>query len=62
MAEPNGVSGNRSRGQQFWTYLNRYPLPEPRIVHKLYTLIAWNVSFTEEPDVGNPQVRFREGH
>ena len=24
--------------EQFWTYLNRYPLPEPRIVHKLYTL------------------------
>ena len=22
---------------------------------------ACNVSFTEEPDVGNPQVRFREG-
>ena len=24
--------------------------------------IACNVSFTEEPDVGNPQVRFCEGH
>jgi RNA-directed DNA polymerase len=24
--------------EQFWAYLNRYPLPEPRIVHNLYTL------------------------
>ena len=24
--------------------------------------VARAVSFTEEPDVGNPQVRFREGH
>jgi RNA-directed DNA polymerase len=23
--------------EQFWPYLNRYPLPEPQIVHKLYT-------------------------
>jgi RNA-directed DNA polymerase len=24
--------------EQYWTYLNRYPLPEPRIVHNLYTI------------------------
>jgi RNA-directed DNA polymerase len=24
--------------EQFWTYLKRYPLPEPRIVHNIYTL------------------------
>lgn len=24
--------------EQFWKYLNRYPLPEPRIVHNLYIL------------------------
>jgi hypothetical protein len=26
----------------------------------LHTIVRW-VSFAEEPDVGNPQVRFREG-
>ncbi|MBU4270590.1 MAG: group II intron reverse transcriptase/maturase [Planctomycetes bacterium] len=35
----NRRSQRRSfRWEQFWAYLNRYPLPEPRIVHNLYTL------------------------
>ena len=32
---------------------------EPSVVS---SSIARDVRFTEEPDVGNPQVRFREGH
>jgi len=24
--------------EKFWAYLKHYPLPEPRIVHKWYTL------------------------
>ena len=29
---------------------------------QLLYAVAVNVSFTEEPDVGDPQVRFCEGH
>jgi RNA-directed DNA polymerase len=37
----------------FLTYLGHYP--------PIHT-VARDVRFAEEPDVGNPQVRFREGH
>ncbi len=45
---------------QFYDYLNHYPLPKPRIVHNFYTGFPCHVSLAEEPDVGNPQVRFCE--
>ena len=62
MAQPPQPAANRSPGRRFRTYLKHYPLPRaadrPQPVHP----VACDVSFTEEPDVGNLQVRFCEGH
>ena len=33
-----GANDDSFTWEQFWAYLKRYPLPEPRIVHNLYTL------------------------
>ena len=46
----------------FNAYLKHYPLPIASHCSQPVHPIACNVSFTEEPDVGNPQVRFCEGH
>ncbi len=47
-----------------WVQFNRLlqfnPLPKPRIYHQLYTLSSHLGRITEEPNVGNPQVRFCE--
>jgi len=49
-----------------WVQFNRFlkfnPLPKPKIYHILYTLSSYRECITEEPNVGNPQVRFCEGH
>jgi len=49
-----------------WVQFNRFlqfnPLPKPRIYHKLYTLSSYLGRITEEPNVGNLQVRFCEGY
>ncbi len=42
-------------------YLEKYPLPKPKIHHDFYGLKCLFVNVTEEPYVGNPQVRFCEG-
>lgn len=46
----------------FARYMERYPLPKPKIHHNFYDLKAVFVNATEEPYVGKPQVRFCEGH
>ena len=56
----------RSRKKSFsWKtygkYLERHPLPKPKIHHDFYGLKCLFVNVTEEPYVGNPQVRFCEG-
>ncbi|MDI7261429.1 MAG: hypothetical protein QME90_16110, partial [Thermodesulfobacteriota bacterium] len=38
------------------------PLPEPKIYHLTYTLSSYWGGITEEPNLGNPDVRFCEGH
>ena len=45
----------------YGAYLKRYPLPTPKIHHDFYGLKCLFVNETEEPYVGNPQVRFCEG-
>jgi len=49
-----------------WVQFNRFlqfnPLPKPKIYHQLYTLSSYLGRITEEPNVGNPQVRFCEGY
>ena len=45
----------------YGSYLKRYPLPTPKIHHDFYGLKCLFVNVTEEPYVGNPQVRFCEG-
>ncbi len=45
---------------QFYEYLEHYPLSKPEIVHNFYTGFPCHVRSNEEPDVGNPQVRFCE--
>ncbi len=49
-----------------WTQFNRFlqfnPLPKPKIYHQLYTLSSYIGRITEEPNVGNLQVRFCEGY
>ena len=49
-----------------WTQFNRFlqfnPLPKPKIYYQLYTLSSYIGRIIEEPNVGNPQVRFCEGH
>jgi hypothetical protein len=45
----------------YGAYLKRYPLPTPKIHHDFYGLKCLFVNVTEEPYVGNPQVRFCEG-
>lgn len=47
--------------ERFTEYLRHYPLPIPQIMHSFYSFTSPE-SHTEEPDVGNPQVRFCEGH
>ena len=42
-------------------YLEKYPLPKPKIHHDFYGLKCLFVNVTEEPYVGNLQVRFCEG-
>ncbi|MDD2302460.1 MAG: hypothetical protein PHG30_07870 [Eubacteriales bacterium] len=42
-------------------YLERYPLPKTKIHHDFYGFKCLFVNVTEEPYVGNPQVRFCEG-
>jgi group II intron reverse transcriptase/maturase len=42
-------------------YLEKYPLPKPQIHHDFYGLKCLFVNVTEEPYVGNLQVRFCEG-
>lgn len=46
----------------YGAYLKRYPLPTPKIHHDFYGLKCLFVNVTEEPYVGNLQVRFCEGH
>jgi len=47
--------------KDFDRYLTHYPLPRKR--HNIFLIhYPYDVSFIEEPDVGNPQVRFCEGH
>jgi len=46
----------------FNNYLKHYPLPKPSIKHNFYTGFPCTVKQVEEPDVGNLQVRFCEGH
>jgi group II intron reverse transcriptase/maturase len=46
----------------FTRYMERFPLPKPAIHHNFYDLKPVFVNSTEEPYVGKPQVRFREGH
>ena len=45
----------------YGAYLKRYPLPTPKIHHDFYGLKCLFVNVTEEPYVGNLQVRFCEG-
>jgi len=49
-----------------WVGFNRFlkfnPLPKPKIYHLLYTLSSYKGRITEEPNVGNLQVRFCEGY
>ena len=49
-----------------WAQFNRFlqfnPLPKPKIYHQLYTLSSYIGRITEEPNVGNLQVRFCEGY
>lgn len=47
--------------ETYGAYLKRYPLPTPKIHHDFYGLKCLFVNVTEEPYVGNPQVRFCEG-
>jgi group II intron reverse transcriptase/maturase len=46
----------------YGAYLKKYPLPKPKIHHDFYGLKCLFVNVTEEPYVGNLQVRFCEGH
>jgi RNA-directed DNA polymerase len=47
---------------QFKRFLQFNSLPKPKIYHNLYTLSSYLGRITEEPNVGNPQVRFCEGY
>jgi group II intron reverse transcriptase/maturase len=47
---------------QFHKYLQRHPLPIPKIHHNFYNSLTRTVKTNEEPYVGNLQVRFREGY
>jgi len=46
----------------FAQYMERYPLPKPKIHHNFYDLKPMFVNAIEEPYVGKLQVRFCEGH
>jgi group II intron reverse transcriptase/maturase len=46
----------------FAQYMERYPLPKPKIHHNFYDLKPMFVNTIEEPYVGKLQVRFCEGH
>jgi RNA-directed DNA polymerase len=48
--------------KRYLRYLKFHPLPVPKIFHSLYTLAPSCGRAIEEPYVGNPQVRFCEGH
>jgi hypothetical protein len=44
------------------SYMERFPLPRPRIHHDFYTLKTMSVNMCEEPCAGKPQARFCEGY
>jgi hypothetical protein len=46
---------------QYCRFKEHNPLPRPKIYHLTYTLSQFTGSITEEPCVGNLQVRFCEG-
>jgi len=47
---------------QYCKFKEYNPLPEPKIYHLTYTLSSYRGSITEEPNLGNLDVRFCEGH
>ena len=60
------INRRRQKKSYNWTQFNRFlqfnPLPKPKIYHQLYTLSSYIGRITEEPNVGNLQVRFCEGY
>ena len=46
----------------FYRISKTLPLAEAPNYAQLLYIVTSEVSFAEEPDVGNPQVRFCEGH
>lgn len=58
----NRRSQKRSYNYSRYCLFKEYnPLPEPKIYHLTYALSRFKGSITEEPNVGNLQVRFCEG-
>jgi len=47
---------------QYCGFKEYNPIPAPKIYHLTYTLSQFRGSIAEEPNVGNLQVRFCEGH